>query len=237
MLGLHSHKRTSMANATSNPALTTLAGRCTTPHTPYDSSGPPKAFGVAALKGDLGAIRAAGDWYRDRGQPTDPNDPEGNPSDEAMAYFVEVYACEMEVRQAQGKLLRVMLSKLQPAFKYSPSERARRPSENAILDLLEEHGLASPFAIRIRLDRVKVSGPARRERVISPHEDGYDAAPGRERWAYRLDCPTDHTEEEQTRSRLIEFLRLFFRTTPIRVAFENHSLSWGGLRGRGALGI
>ncbi len=226
-----------MTDPTTSPALPGAAEQCTTQYTAYDSSGPPKAFGVAALKGDLGAIQAAADWYRDRGQPADPNDPDGNPSDDVMAYFVETYACDMEVRHAQGKQLRVMLSKLQPTFKYSPAERARRPSENAILHLLEEHGLASPLSIRITMDRVKVSGQARRKQVISPDEDGYDAAPGRARWAYRLDCPTDHTEEEQNRSRLIEFLGLFFSTTPIRVAFQNHSLSWGGLRGRGALGI
>lgn len=154
-----------------------------------------------------------------------------------MAYYVEACGCEVEVRQAQGKQLRVMLSKFQSTFNYPPTGGASRPSVKAIQRLLEEHGLASPFAIRIRRECVKVSGSAGAERVVSSRDDGYATAPGRERWAYCLFCPTDHTDEDVTRSRLVSFLRAFFSNTLFLVYFENCPLSEGGLRGWWSLGL
>jgi hypothetical protein len=154
-----------------------------------------------------------------------------------MAYYVEACGCEMEVRQAQGKQLRVMLSKLQPTFHHSPAGRARRAGVGAIQRVLVEHGLASPFAIRIYRECVKVSGSAGAEQVVSPHDEGFATAPGRERWAYCLRCPTDHTDEDVTRSRLIAFLRVFFSNTIFLVSFENCALTEGGLWGELALGL
>jgi len=226
-----------MTDPTTNADLDSVAGRSTDQDAASGASRLPKAFGVAARKGDLGAIKAAADWLRERGQPADPNRTEDNPSDEEMAYYVEVCACEMEVRQAQGKQLRVMLSKLQPTFNYSPADRARRPGVGAIQRVLEEHGLASPFAIRIQRECVKASGPVGAEQVVAQHDDGYATAPGRERGAYCLCCPTDHTDEDVTRSRLIAFLRVFFSNTIFLVSFENCPLSEGGLWGGLALGL
>ncbi|QJW92956.1 hypothetical protein [Frigoriglobus tundricola] len=116
----------------------------------YDYSGPPVDFVAAAQAGDLTAIQAAADWYRDRGQPAHPTN-KAILSDEQNAYFVEVYKTEIELQVTKAKSLLTLLSMLQATFSEGENVSRRRVSRAAVDDALR---LTYGLPVRVgRMDR------------------------------------------------------------------------------------
>jgi len=173
----------------------------------YDFSGPPVGFVLAARAGDLTAIQAAADWYRDRGQLSHPDKSRLHPSDEEAACLVEVYKTEMEIRMAQGRLLHTLLPKLQPFV--TGQRLARRASPDSIRDVLSNCGCG--FVL-----------------VCSPQRDLPPPHP------YRLICPTDYTEQERARQTLTAILQSRFPRIALVIEFENVTLSHAGSQGQRA---
>lgn len=180
--------------------------------TTYDTSLPPDGFGHAAIAGDLSALSAAADWFRDRGQPADPENPAERPSDEERAYEVEVLRAELEVCFARARNNRRLLSvhtRLQQAAH-------ARLSAREVESVLSEHGI---YVGRVMQGehRVILNG----SEVLPLHLLSYPPEPPITRNGYLLVAPTDGQAESQTRAALVAFLKLFFPKATFLVAFRN----------------
>src|SRR5687767_12707433 len=82
---------------------------------------PPAGLNDAARAGDITAIRALADWFRERGNPCSPDNQ--NRSDEEWALRFDVLAHEFEVRLVQARQLRAALPQVGALTRHQFSRR------------------------------------------------------------------------------------------------------------------
>ncbi len=176
---------------------TTTTAADSPPTTTYDESGPPVGFAIAAQAGDLGAIQAAADWYRDRGQPADPADLFRRPGDEFKAYCIEVYKSHVEARMTMAKNLLALLERAPYLY----------PNPSPVPGVLTAKKVEDVVVGRYGLP------------VVHIMENGLRAAT---RWATVI-LPTDYQSEELVRERLTALLRPYFPNWRIDISFSHNA--------------
>lgn len=154
-------------------------------------TGAPIAFALAAQAGDLTAMQAAADWFRERGLPAHPTDWRF-PSDDWKAYCVEVYKAQQDDIYTRARLVRALLSKLPESVKKPKGARGRMPAQRKL------EAFFARFGIPVR--------------VLPPPQDGAPC---------RVFVPTDHTQEDETRASLVSLYAAHFRGGDVQVVFDN----------------